>query len=411
MLLLPRIATSLPGADEILVPNPDTPRLGPATVGVTWALTAVCIVMVTARFYVRSKVTSSIGSDDWFMLAAVIFRIGAQAASQKMYDNDLGNGEKFVTYQQQTEIFMYNWIQLVISIPVSILARVSATILLVRIFDRQRWLKWYLIVFTVLMTVVALVVMISVCVECKPVEAFWDLALRQTQGATCWDPRVFQYMVYLGQALFTFSDLTYVLFPVIIIWRLQMPLGQRIGLTLVMMLSLLTVAASTVKIAASQVLSSQGPSDIWWANPSSSVISSGAEQSAVIILGSVPPLLSALKAGLVRLRDTVASLGSQVSESLFRKRRVKSKSSGQSSDESLEPGQQRARPVNHEKGVGRDRVPDAINSSGNDSDPDLRVRSDIWRTDSFVVAYEKPDSRMPAKDSTRDKDYWPMRTD
>lgn len=116
-----------------------------------------------------------------------------------MYDNNLGNGEEFVTYQQQAAIFMYNWIQLVISIPVTILARVSITILLVRIFDRQRWLRLYLITFTVLMTVVALTVMVTVCVQCRPVTAFWDPILRATGSATCWDPIIVQYLAYIGQ--------------------------------------------------------------------------------------------------------------------------------------------------------------------------------------------------------------------
>ncbi|XXG99993.1 hypothetical protein Hte_006335 [Hypoxylon texense] len=391
MLLLPRIATSLPDSDDDLVPNPDMLRLGPATVAVTWTLTAVCIVVVAARLYVRSRVTCSIGSDDWIMLAAVIGRIATQAVMQKMYDNDLGNGENCVTYQKQKMIFKYNWLQLVLSIPVSVLARVSATILLVRIFDRQRWLKLYLITFTALLSVVAFATMITFCVQCRPINAFWDPILREDGRATCWDPKVLQYFTYIGRALFTFSDLTYVLFPVIVIWKLNMPLSQRIGLTMVMMLSLLTMGASIVKLIASQVLSATGPGDVWWANLSCSTISSGAEQSSVIVLGSVPPLLATFKTGFVRLRDALVSLGGYVSERIpTSKLRSRLESSDCSSKDSSKPGHRRSRPVDPEKRDLTNKEPNnSLNLSGNVSDPDLQARMNIWRTDSYVVTYEK----------------------
>lgn len=174
-----------------------------------------------------------------------------------------------------------------------------------------------------------------------------------------------------------------------------MPIGQRIGLTMVMMLSLLTMAASIVKMIASQVLSAQGPGDVWWANPSSSIISSGAEQSAVIILGSVPPLLAIFKTGFGCLRNIIASLRSYVSRKMSScKLRSKLKSSGYSSENSSEPGQQRARSAYLEKDDLMDKGPNpTFSSSGNDSYSDLRARMDIWRTDSFVVTYEQIGSR------------------
>jgi hypothetical protein len=40
--------------------------------GVTWALSGVCVLIVAARFYVRSSVNGKISSDDWFMLLALV---------------------------------------------------------------------------------------------------------------------------------------------------------------------------------------------------------------------------------------------------------------------------------------------------------------------------------------------------
>lgn len=40
-------------------------------VGVTWALTAICIILVALRFYVRVTIRQ-LSSDDWIMLLAVV---------------------------------------------------------------------------------------------------------------------------------------------------------------------------------------------------------------------------------------------------------------------------------------------------------------------------------------------------
>jgi hypothetical protein len=45
---------------------------GPLIMGVTWALSGVCVLIVAARFYVRSSVNGKISSDDWFMLLALV---------------------------------------------------------------------------------------------------------------------------------------------------------------------------------------------------------------------------------------------------------------------------------------------------------------------------------------------------
>ena len=46
--------------------------------------------------------------------------------------------------------------------------------------------------------------------------------------------------------MFTFSDLTYVLIPVLIIWDLNMSLQKKLGLVLVMSLGLLFVSHTSL---------------------------------------------------------------------------------------------------------------------------------------------------------------------
>lgn len=56
--------------------------------------------------------------------------------------------------------------------------------------------------------------------------------------------------------MFTFSDLTYVLIPILIIWDLQMSLQKRLGLVFVMSLGLLFVPRTSQRCGISLMISS-----------------------------------------------------------------------------------------------------------------------------------------------------------
>lgn len=56
----------------------------------------------------------------------------------------------------------------------SITARISASILLIRIFGTKLWFKWYLIVLTSIQTVVGILALVLFATELTPIEAKWD---------------------------------------------------------------------------------------------------------------------------------------------------------------------------------------------------------------------------------------------
>lgn len=45
---------------------------GPVIVGVTWAFTALSIIVIALRFYVRTKITQDLKAHDWIMLIAMV---------------------------------------------------------------------------------------------------------------------------------------------------------------------------------------------------------------------------------------------------------------------------------------------------------------------------------------------------
>lgn len=92
-------------------------------------------------------------------------------------------------------------------------------------------------------------------------------------------------------ALFTLSDLAYVLLPCSIVWKLNMPLRQKISITILMAASLFTMAASIAKTVITQTAAATGSQK----GASIAFMWTAVEQSMVIIMSCVPPLRSVTK--------------------------------------------------------------------------------------------------------------------
>lgn len=110
--------------------------------------------------------------------------------------------------------------------------------------------------------------------------------------------------------MYTFSDLTYVLFPISIIWRLNMPPRTKVYLCLLMSMSLVTMAASMMKIISGALVAGRDAHkhrDVQW-DASLSKVWTGLEQTLVIIMGCAPALYAASKTNLPRLRSISSSL-------------------------------------------------------------------------------------------------------
>lgn len=95
-------------------------------------------------------------------------------------DVRLGSGRpsNTLTIEQNYNINKWSWIFAPPGFLVSIIARVSIAILLVRIFGTKRWFRYYMIHFTVVQTIVGIVSIIFLVAQCKPYEGLWNKAVR-----------------------------------------------------------------------------------------------------------------------------------------------------------------------------------------------------------------------------------------
>lgn len=90
-----------------------------------------------------------------------------------MHDEDL-------TLNQLVNIIKWFWISTTPALVVSVISRISAAILLIRIFGKKAWFKWYLIVFTALQTIGGIIAIVFIWVQQTPIESVWDPTIEPT---------------------------------------------------------------------------------------------------------------------------------------------------------------------------------------------------------------------------------------
>lgn len=194
--------------------SPDPSDNGPAIMGTTWALTALSMVIIALRFYVRTNGAQGLKAHDWVMLIALVrsclatrdqliddhqqvLQIASQACITEAYLWGLGEHDEYLMMDPTmpwVNILKWIYISTVPGVCASIAARVSITLLLISLFGNKVWLKRWLITTTSLITVLGILSVVITWSQASPVEGLWNPLL----PARRWDPIIMESMVYLS---------------------------------------------------------------------------------------------------------------------------------------------------------------------------------------------------------------------
>lgn len=136
-----------------------------------------------------------------------------------------------------------NWISQPFTIFSCGVGKISIAFLLLRIMAKNKAREWFLY------TLIALLIIInSICVgfifgQCSPTRKLWEPSI----SGSCLDPSVQQQVGFFQASFSSFSDLVLALFPLLIIWNLQMKWAVKLGLGCAMSLGLIATGAAIVK--------------------------------------------------------------------------------------------------------------------------------------------------------------------
>ncbi|KAI1089143.1 hypothetical protein F5B19DRAFT_468553 [Rostrohypoxylon terebratum] len=272
---------------------------GPMIMAITWIFQIIALGFVLARLAVRRHKRVTWGWDDYLMTAAVTIQLALQSLATSSFTHGMGKHDHSLSSDEMMTVLRDNWVSVPPGIVVGLLSRTSIAILLSRLFAPYKWFTFYLISFTALMWVAGIVQMPLTYLQVRPIEALWNFTIVPTRR---WDTRVWLYTAYFNQSCFTFSDLTYALFPVIFVWKLNMPLRERISLIVILCGSILSMTMSILKtIALGQVANAAvGTPDVQYTS-STQLIYGYTEQNVVIIMGCIPTLRAVMKLNFSKL--------------------------------------------------------------------------------------------------------------
>jgi hypothetical protein len=96
---------------------------------------------------------------------------------------------------------------------------------------------------SIMQVVFAMISVILIFVQCKPTAALWDHSI---QG-DCWPESIFYDFSYWVSAYTTMTDIILAIVPISVFWKLQMPRSTKVGVCVMMGLTLLSAIVTIVK--------------------------------------------------------------------------------------------------------------------------------------------------------------------
>ena len=120
---------------------------------------------------------------------------------------------------------------------------VAIAILVNRLLDPRRWRTRVLFTMSVVQVLLAIVPCIIVFAQCTPTEKLWDSSL----PGRCWDSSILNDITYFMTAYTILTDIALAVMPITAFWKLNMPVRTKVGLCVMMGLTLLSAIVTIVK--------------------------------------------------------------------------------------------------------------------------------------------------------------------
>ncbi|OMP86311.1 hypothetical protein BK809_0003481 [Diplodia seriata] len=244
---------------------------------ITGVFSALALVVVMIRLYVRGWMLRFLGPDDYVMLFAMV-SIGLshkwECAVTKpvvqvlsiivmvcfVEETKYGLGKHTVVMLSDpvssTQFSKWLYIHsLIIMVAVSAV-KVSIALFLMRLAERTRKVRflWGMIVFLVLFTVSCACTLIF---QCSPIAAAWDYSLRMPPAnSKCFSMSTFRNIGMFNSIVNIVTDFLFASLPVPLIWELQINIRAKLTLASILSLGFFASAAAIVKCVMHQHLPS-----------------------------------------------------------------------------------------------------------------------------------------------------------
>ncbi|EZF30147.1 hypothetical protein H109_01242 [Trichophyton interdigitale MR816] len=255
---------------------------------VMWSEFSVAAVILTARILTRTLVISSWGWDDMSMCLSMVLAIMDTSLLTASVHHGLGKHATSLTEAEYINANKYNWISQGCHVMSTNFGKVSVILFLLRIVVNSRSQRVFLYTVMAMLMVINSVCVFTIFGQCTPTSRLWD----QDIPGYCWPPHYQRDYAFFQGSFSAFSDGLLAIYPIFVIWKLQMSKRTKTCLGCVLALGIVAMIAAIIKTIFLASLTAR--SDYTY-DTISLTIWTNTEQYLIIIAACIPPLGPLLK--------------------------------------------------------------------------------------------------------------------
>ncbi|KKK13541.1 hypothetical protein ARAM_001710 [Aspergillus rambellii] len=255
---------------------------------ISWPLFSLCATLIALRIWVRIKVLRSYGWDDVFISLALMFAAGNTVLMTISIYYGTGQHASDLSKYQLIVSSKYNWLSHGFHVMSTTCGEISVAFFLSRIINKAKHHKPVIYIGIFLLTIVNLGCIFTMYGQCTPTARLWN----QEVDGSCWKPEVQRDYEFFQGSFSAASDFVLAVYPLFMIWNLQMAVKVKVGLGIVLSLGFIVMIAAIVKTVHLALLSRQ--TDYPW-NIVNLIIWITVEQYLIIIaacISTITPLFN-----------------------------------------------------------------------------------------------------------------------
>ncbi|KAI8623978.1 hypothetical protein F5Y19DRAFT_456404 [Xylariaceae sp. FL1651] len=266
----------------VLISHPNEDG-GSQLLGSTISVTALALIVVVLRLYVRVGKIRSFGLDDGFMTFALALSLSGQGVVIAQVFNGAGRHIGDVPPDRYSVGLKLNFITQPIYLYAICFVKLAVGATLVRIAVTKSWKRTILSIM-IFMTVYTVASFFTIIFQCTDIRIMWDPTIR----SVCWSKETLQALGYTNTVINILTDILFaVVIPTPMLWNLNVNRRTRYTLIAILGLGLFGCAASIIKLG---YLVNYGKLGDWLWDSRNITIWNIVECNTGIIAGSLPCL-------------------------------------------------------------------------------------------------------------------------
>lgn len=259
-------------------------------IGVCWTFTALALLFVAARLYVRACIHQKLASDDYL----IIFSSSCAVLSNVLVTMSVywGNGQHFDVLDLEQKQNTIKWMIAAYIPGIETLGfpKLAVIALLVRLLAPSRLHIIVLWSMGVICCLSLTAMVMTLILQCTPPRALWTLTLPHN----CLHPSVLEGLAFWASTCSAFLDFYLAIYPAVVLAKLQMPVKKKVALCAALGMGIVSGCVGIVKATGVPTLASPDASydlcdPLYWTS---------IEGNLIIIAACIPilqPLLEKIR--------------------------------------------------------------------------------------------------------------------